>query len=269
MKRRQSQLGVTLLEILLVITIGAFLLILGIRQYLAFRTQSDAERIIANVDAIFLAMGHYYKAQCYGKIKDDEFKPGKLYPTSSSYQDHIAIDIRNDLIEDNYLNVTLPIVALVNSSGIGTNGYVAQFNMDDSQSRKVCVEGDNANGPNSSGCEKTKKIGKIVTGVIQVSVNMKDAATAQTYLKYLGADCLSNATGNYVEPCGSSSGSGTYLVWQRLPSFASPRSQSGQVTSNATMEQFRQMYTTYPVNYLLGSGGEDSGGDTQYFVCGS
>jgi len=269
--QRDREQGITLLEILLVLAIASMLLIMGIRQYLSFRTESEARRIVYNVDSIFLGMSYYYKAECYGRRTGSNFKPGKLNPDNSNYQENIPIDVQNDLIGDNYIRQALTFVPLVDASGgLGTNGYVAQFNMDDSKKRKICVEGKNATGPDSSqGCDQAETIGTIVSAKAQVAVKMKDEKTARTYLYFLGGDCLSNASGSIVEPCSAYPGTGTYIVWERLPSYASPEVQTSYSSGNVVVNQFTQEYTTYPVTYLLSTKGEMPSGDKQYFLCGS
>lgn len=268
---KQSEKGVTLLEVLLVIVIAGMILILGLRQYQSLQTGNEARRIKYNVDAIFVAMSYYYKAECYGRGsgEDDSFKPGKLNPDNSDYQENIDIDITDDLFEKGYLRQALPLIPLLDTS-VGMNGFVAQFNMDDSRSRKICIEGNEAQGPSDSNCDKSKEIGKIVTGVIQVSVKMKDQATANTYVKYLGGDCLSSPGGHgTVLPCKDSSGTGTYIVWERLPSFASPNAQGSNAAGNQVLNQFTRDYSTYPAGYLISNKGESPGGEQQYFLCGS
>lgn len=268
-RKSLSEKGITLLEIMLVLAIASFIIVLGLRQYTAMRTGAEANRILFNVDAIFASMANYYKAECGGIRKNGEFKPGKLHPDNSDYQENISISIQNDLIANGYLSENLVPIPVVSTSGIGTNGYVAQFNMDDSKKRKVCVDGDEATGPDpSQGCDESKNIGTIVTGIIQVSVNMKDAQTAKTYKNYLAADCISDVSGSIVLPCSESAGTGTYLVWERLPSFAAPRSQGSNPGGNVIVNQFRQEYEIYPVTYLINSGGDTPDGE-QYFLCGS
>lgn len=273
--RPKANKGVTILEILLVLVIGSVLLIMTIRQYRSFQIDSEARQIKYNADALFVAMSYFYKAECYGHgsvddYGDNKFKPGKLNPDNNKYQENIDISIPNDLIDGNYLRQTLPLVSLVDTS-VGTNGFITQFNMDDSKKRKVCIEGNKATGTTSaSGCDESKVIGKIVTATIQVSVKMRDQDTANTYLKILNGDCLSTPGGhNTVNPCSSSNGTGLYIVWERLPSFASPNAQGSNSSGNVIVNQFTQEYSTYPVTYLISSGGDSPSGENQYFLCGS
>ena len=69
-----------------------------------------------------------------------------------------------------------------------------------------------------------------------------------------------------VTPCESSSkpATGSYLVFERLPSYASPKASSTFWPSNPQLMQFKQMYTTSPVTTLL-----SGGNTTQYYTCGS
>ena len=106
----------------------------------------------------------------------------------------------------------------------------------------------------------------------QVAIELSDTETAETYKNLLNGDCLSSLQGGIVQPCASNA-VGHYVVWERLPSFASPNSESGYYETNPTGKQFTQMYTTYPGGYLIGSQGTipTTSGTTQpqYFLCGS
>lgn len=232
--------GVTLIEIILVIVIGAAIIILGMRQYQSFRIDADVQQLKYNVDMIFQAMADYYQANCKG---------GTLDPTSPFFAgtNPVPIDITT-LRNQAFLTANLLLSPIIESTGPG-GGYILQFN-------RVTPDPDRMIG--------SIPIGKIVLWKAQVAAQFTDDAKALRYRNLLAAECTSALTGNAVSPCTSGS-AGNYVVWERLPSFAVPASGSGYGLSNARLKQFNQMYTTYPILYLT-SGFKTS---SQYYLCGS
>src|SRR5262245_26726988 len=127
--------GVTLLEVLLVLAITGMAFVMGLRLYYSFKTDADIMQVKSNVDAIFLAMAKYYRANCYGTTRVNAavipmivtITPGTLNPASSP-TNPMPINIQTDLINAGYLRSTLVRTPIVNFAGSGMNGYVAQFN---------------------------------------------------------------------------------------------------------------------------------------------
>lgn len=281
-KRRHEE-GVSLLEVILVLAIVGSLIILSIKQYQIMRSDQELQMIQYNVDSIFLGLAGFYKANCYGQSPTGggAIKPGDLYVTSSKHpQNPFPVNIQNDLINSGYVTNRILPANIVNTTGsLGTNGYVAQFNQitpanPKNQLRNVCIQNtgsNNAYGSDSSqNCQKNAQIGTIITWQAQVAVQLTSqaAASAPTYLAQLNGDCLSTASGGIVQPCTTSPGTGDYVVWARLPSFARQTSVSDSYEMNPIVNQFTQMYTTYPSGYLINSIGQAPNGDQQYFYCG-
>lgn len=277
--------GITLIETLLVLAIGSMILIMGMRQYQVYQLDSQIRQIKYNVDTIFQAMAFFYRANCLGPT--DAYSgvilmPGKLNPSSPSYKDPFPINLQTDLVNGGFLSTTLPTIValspLVDSTGKDTNGYAVQFNRY-TQDRFICTIGVAAASPNDVSCSNKVKIGTIVLWKAQVAVLMQDPAKAATYRTLLGGDCLSSYTGGGVAKC-SAGAAGNYVVFERLPSFSSAALQTGYGLTNPTIQQFNQMYTTYPINSLLrvdpstgqpgrvpAAGG--AGTEPQYFLCNS
>jgi hypothetical protein len=132
------------------------------------------------------------------------------------------------------------------------------------------MEGNNAYSANSPNCTQTAKVGTIIIWKAQVGVLLRNTALAPQYAKILNADCLSSMENGALKPCASNS-PGTYLLWERLPSFAVPNPTGGEWSANAGVEQFTEMYRTYPISTLLGStpSGQTPNGQEQYYLCGS
>jgi hypothetical protein len=76
---------------------------------------------------------------------------------------------------------------------------------------------------------------------------------------------LSSASGNGVTPCNASGNTGDYVVWERIPSKATPQTTSSEWVSNAQVNLFTQMYTTYPILGLTDS----SQTNAQVYLCGN
>lgn len=233
--------GATLLEMLLVTAIGVSLLVVGMRQYQTFKLDVDIQQLQSNVNVLFQAMARYYTAQCYGGALDPNYSPTPSNPFPISI---------SALTTAGYLMENLPVSPLAST-------YVLQFN----QSTTTRMQ--NLSPSGSMG------MGTIVIWRAQVAVQLNNTANTAAYKNYLGADCVSSPLGSIVTPCASALG-GTYLVWERLPSFASPNSQSDLWLSNPMLQQFNQMYTTYPMGYLLNTTPEgQTPSGQQYYLCGS
>lgn len=235
-----TQQGVTLIEILLVLTIAAIIYIIGFQQYASFRNYQYAAQAKINVDTLFQAAANYYRANCIQYVDNSgtTVKQGTLDPDAmSSILNQFPLNINNDLSQPGFLS-KWPFVAnpLVSTDA---DNYVVQFNLT-TQPRKQSL---------SDGTSQT--IGTLYLWKIQVSMMLSTQAAKNptTYLQLLGADCLSTFDGTVVTPCTSSS-SGNYLVWERLPSFSAPNSSTPLWLMAPTVNQFNQQYNTYPMKIL-------------------
>lgn len=302
----KPQRGMTLLETLLVLLVAGSILIFSIRQYQNYRLDADIQLVKYNVDTIFEAMAGYHKVNCYGRtdpafsnqVPHGQIVPGALNPDNPlAANPPVSIDIEADLAKNGFwpLNIAkatppnpqpplIPESPLVDSTGPGLNGYIAQFNQYTS-SRQICTEPASAapviNPTDTTQCSNASTVGTILLWKVQVAILLADSrlgtdpTLAESYLSLFGGDCLSSydAAKKVVTPCNQVTPGGTganYVVWERLPSLASPYSQSGYSITNATVQQFTQMYTTYPMLYLLSpvSGGNIPNGTPQYIYCG-
>lgn len=227
--------GITLLELLLVLVIIASIILFSLRQYQPFELDAEVQRVRANVDYLFQAGAGYYQANCMHNL--------------DSKQTAIPIPVKT-LQDENFLTSNL-----IPSSLIDGETYLVQLNkVQNNPDRMVKLS-------------KTTEVpvGEIIIWRIQVAAKLNDADKAETYKNLLGADCLSNANGMTVTPCDTSGGTGNYVVWERLPSFATTGSQSDYWVSNPLLKQFNQMYSTYPILSLT----NEFKTGTQNYLCGS
>jgi len=277
-KKRHT--GLTLLETMLVLAIASLLILLGLRQYQTYLLDAQIQQVKANVDTIMQGMLFFYRAQCYGTVNTSTgiLAPGKLNPQSFlnfNVPSIFPINIPSDLVTPGYLTTVVPLNPIVDSSQPGTyEGYVAQFNLEQS-TKYVCTSAQTnavAFGPNDPTC--ATKIGTIINWNIQVAVALKDTAQAQTYLSLLQGNCLSSINGVTVTPCSGGTGSGSYVVFERSPSMVSSHITSDFQLHNPIGQQSNQLYSTYNTSYLIQSNGQvPSIGNTrtisQYFLCNS
>jgi prepilin-type N-terminal cleavage/methylation domain-containing protein len=274
-----SQRGVTLLEIMLVLVIGAMLLIFGLRQYQMYREDADARLLMNNINALMLATARFYQANCYGQSDPAGgivAGTGLLHP-SNNPPDQYPINIPTILVTGGYLSTNLatifPLNPIVDSAGANTYGYVVQLNSY-KQNRLICIEGTNAiSGANDPKCNSTSQIGQSIIWKIQVSILVRDVTKINVYKNILGADCASSYSGTVVNRC-SANKSGPYLVWERMPSAVMTDGVQTQASpgANQMVNQFTQLYRAYPAQVTANQQGytpPSNSAERQYFVCGS
>ncbi|WP_148340170.1 type IV pilin protein [Aquicella siphonis] len=266
MKKFQS--GATLLEVMLVIVIGAAILYMSIQQYLTYRRDADALQVQANVDTIFQAMSSYYRMNCYGTTDGSYQMVAGTLNQAISPPNPLPISISTDLIDNGFLTTPMPRNPIVKPTGAGTNGYVAQFNrFDPPQDRQTCMAGTNATTPLPPNCTDPRGVGKIITWKAQVAVQLNNPTPteAKLYLNLLAGDCLSTMSGSTVVPCSTSGNTGTFVVWEKLPSSGNAKFVSDYWVTMPTVSQFTQMYTTAPILNLT----DGSSLPYQYYLCGN
>jgi type II secretory pathway pseudopilin PulG len=245
--------GMTLLEVLLVIVIGIAILILGFRQYQNIKAESDFQIIQYNVDTLFSAMSLYFQANC----SQGTLSPSYLSP--QKFSTPFPISINNDLMNPTYAYLTvLPKASSLVSSTNGWTSYIVQFNPQINIRQMT---------PNQTGNNLNNNLGMALIWTIQVAVHMKSNTGVQTYANILDAACISSMQNGMVTSCNSNPTPGKYIVFQRLPSWASPNSLSNYWTMNPQVKLFKQLYTTAPFQYLMNSQGYSTQGNMQYYLC--
>ncbi|MBA3661306.1 MAG: type II secretion system protein [Gammaproteobacteria bacterium] len=248
----KPQLGITLLEILLVMVIGASIIVLSLQQYLSYRRDADVFQLQANVDLLFQTLEKYFRANC--ATANFNVKNPLVY---------VPVTLES-LMNEGYLTLSnnrMQVNPLIDSESTG-QGYILQFNQINDTLGNLPVRTQ----PNGD----AKSLGSITIWQAQVAVKLNNSQLIPQYKNILGADCTSNFVSGwgYVLPCtevAAGSTSGDYIVFTKLPSYPSSRANNNYWATTPTVKQFRQMYTTDPILNLLS--GYQSG--TQYYTCGS
>lgn len=257
-----KQQGVTLLEILLVLTIASMLILMGLRQYRVYVLDRDVAQTKFNVNLLFDGLKKYYQRHCRGlyDAARDTYD-GKLYEARKSGS-RVDVDIKTELVDSGFLPSSawpLTQTSLVNNADEKKPGYVAQFNYGTLSRRYACWDGQ---------CISLDKT--VLVWRPQVAIRLPATVTKETaefYRKMLGADCISMVQGNFVVPCedNPSALKDFYLVWERLPSFATEESTSSLWSSTPRLQQFNQQYTNDTLYQL--NNPQDPDRDN-YYLCG-
>ncbi len=255
--------GMTLLEAMLAIAIASTIILLGIRQYAQYQFTRDAFTLKYNVDLLFQGMRNYYYANC-AESADGNMLLHQLAP-SRSPANPFPVNIRTTLT--NYLDPSWrPVNALINSS-FGDLGFEAQFNNvipSVTRNENFCYyyPGTSQTSPTCGSLPNTSAI--VYLWVAQVVVKITDPKTTVALKGLTGADCaLQSYQPNTVVDCstGATTGTASYLVWQHLPSFASPDMSSGLWRATSTVKEFNLQYTNDSYWGLVS-------GDSMYYLCG-
>ncbi len=264
------QNGVTLLEVMLVLAIMSSIVVLSIKMYQGFKLQQDLDQVQFNVDQLFSAMGAYYKANCQGSSATLDPNATAYLPPATSLSlltpKHISNGTFTAVYTDlqNYgLPARLISTPLLDNQG---NTYVLQFNPSLSvtpvqvNACVVMVPG-TACTPTSS----TLPAAQSLIWRAQVAVKLKDPTKGPAFKSSLGATCLSDGTTSLlVDPCSAPNPLAKYLVWERLPSFASPNSTSSLWISMPILNQFNLQYTHDQMYELSDTGAARP----TYYLCG-
>ncbi|MHB1946679.1 MAG: prepilin-type N-terminal cleavage/methylation domain-containing protein [Gammaproteobacteria bacterium] len=229
---RKHQLGVTLLEILLALAIGAAVILMGIQQYRQYQTQQSLAQLQFNVDQLFQGLSFYYVNYC-----------SSLSTSSTTY----PLNVHTDLEVPGYLSTHWQSYnPLINNTDTANN-YIVQFNISTgtppNRYENACW---NFTGKASDLTCTTPQAtqASVYLWRAQVAIEFPSTANMTALKNLLVADCISDLSGSAVTPCDSSPpATGHYLVWERLPSFATSSSSSGLWTSIPVLQEFNLQYT--------------------------
>ena len=272
----KTQYGVTIFELLLVLVIAGLIIALGIQQYGSYQRQAQYNNLSRNVNLIFQSMAGYHQANChlnkdYNGVPTTEglLDPSNtvVFPTPPPPPFSQVINIATDLSAPGFFTQKIIASPLVDTSvgAAGFLGYIAQFNLSTLTRQAQEDNGTQAGIPVTIGTVYLWRLQVAVKMLNPTSVNMKN------YKNLLAADCISELSGNTVTPCDSSPpADGSFLVWERPPSFALPDSISSTWPSTPRLKQFNVMYT-HDTLYEMNTGGfvETPGGQgASYYLCG-
>jgi len=291
-----AQGGVTLLELMLVLSISGLVFVMGIKMYQAFQNTLQLQELSYNVDELFEAAGNYYRANCAA----GGFSPNPpsflsqfpvntaqtSYPPTASY----PVSIVANLLATGYLNSQNwpPANPVVDPSG-GESGYLVQLNPIVSTVSipvNACVvltpgtaclpiTSGNLTSPNNAyaavpGTTIPSTQAQVVSWVVQVAVKVQPQSKIAAYAAATGADCLSDsASPGTVDPCSLGNGSHRYLVWSRLPSAALKKTTVFSY-SMQLLKQYNLMYS-HDQYYEMNAGYSATTNPAQapvYYLCG-
>jgi hypothetical protein len=257
---------------MLVLLIGSSILLFSIKQYEEYKMNQNAIALKSTVDSILQSMSYYYQANCQN---------GTLSPTVSSFPPPPVFDNAGALwnvLNQGFLPANWQGLNPIVDNAAPNQGYSVQFNYFQStkpsnpgRNTKVCYNFWSSGTANVSGCGATPAPipDSIIIGwQIQVTVKMKDPTSTMDYAGLAGADCaVTDLTPNTVADC-SHSGTGPfqYLVWQRLPAFASPTISSPLWLTTPMVKQFNEAYTHDPMYEIFMNGTSPT---SYYYLCGS
>lgn len=265
--------GMTLIETILVLAIAASLVLLGISMYRSAETDKNYFFLRSNVDFLFQAMKGFYQYECDIALGPDGAiaSGGKLTfnPTDGTAAG-VPVEFKVNTVK-NYIDFDWPRVAVVAASGAVDQVYFAQFNPTIASSNKQAY----ACSPYATGAQCSNPVpipgSNILLWQSQVVVKMKDPAKTTYYLAKAGADCaVRTFSPGTVVDCsrGVSFGqSANYMVWQRMPSFASPDIKSPLWVSNPVLKEFKLQYTHDPMYELYNQSATPSL-VYKYYYCG-
>jgi hypothetical protein len=242
--------GVTLLEIMLVLAIAAAIMSLVLVQYDQAAKDNSVREVQISVETLFLGLGGYFKANC----KNTQSSSRSLNPANSPATPFpVNSGSQSWLTTDGYLTSKQwpPIPNGLVDATVGDHGFFAQFNQMTVSNRSPSASYNAASYNNwvPGGAQTTPSLtntGQVYMWRAQVSVKLADSllTNISTYKNRLAADCVSDLSsdGETVEPC-SASKPGAYLVWERLPSYSTPQAQSSYWLTMPRIKQFNQLYT--------------------------
>ncbi len=257
--------GVSLLEAMLALAIATTIVLFGLKQYAQYKRDRDAFALKYSVDTLFQAMRSYYYANCANSPPGATNNP-TLVP-SSNPSNPFPITIKTELkgyIEPGW-RAANPLI----DSSFGDAGYALQFNnkaITHMRNENFCYYFPSMG--KTPNCDKLTNPNAIIyLWIAQVVVQVRDTQMTLALKGLTGADCaLASYSPGSIVDCSAGAVSGTpgYLVWQRLPSFASPEMSSGLGGAMPTVKGFNLQYT----NDSLAESVSVTYAGSQYYLCG-
>jgi hypothetical protein len=266
-KRFYSQAGITLLEIMLALAVASSILVLSIKMNQSWVFEQNVAQLRFSVEQLFLGMGNYYRANCGIQGQGGSTTPtyGTLVTTTTPFA--VSIGSLTSFLPPAWMT-TYSNNPLVDVSGGAVSAYILQFNLvtasvNTNCSAKDCVTNTTVAIPNPMNA---------LIWRAQVAVKIKNTALANDLAARLAAYCNSSlATSTTVTPCEASPTAGGYLVWERLPSFASPDLTSSLWVSMPALKEFNLQYThdqMFEMSQSTYLNDTVTGVSLEYYLCG-
>lgn len=230
--------GMTLIELMLVLGIAGVITVLGIQQYSQYNRDNEVREIQSAVDKLFQGLAMYYQANCRASTDP----PSAATLTISS------------LVTAGYLSNWDPIyTSIVDASGGSPNyGYSIQFNAI-TPSPNTTIRTPTSiynNWLGSSGGSLTVSlppatsttVGSVYLWQSHVAVQLNSSIAPALYSMYkarLGATC---SAASATATCSSTPAEGKFMIWESLPSSASPSTLSPSSFFMSTVKAFTNLY---------------------------
>lgn len=265
-----NQEGVTLIEVLLGLVIGASLILLGLQTYQQFNDQGNINKAQYNINVLFQGLRGFYLSNC---INNRNYTTGNVMSMSLIG----ALDpsyLPADVAQPSY---PIPITTLLADAYVGNwnagfspiiTNYVVQLNLYNNttypgyaRNVQFCYSG-------TCSSETTVATDNIYLWTAQVAVQVGNVAKIQLYKSLLGADCISSLAGSIVTPCSQSPTANDYLVFERLPSFATTDSNSPLWMSIPMLKLFKAQYTNDEDYAVTTRDNSYFQGSYQNYLCG-
>ncbi len=280
----KKQIGVTILEVMLVLAIASSFIIITIRMYEQYRLQVSQAQLLGNVDQLFQAMTHYYQANCRRQldISGNIVSAGALDPLVAG-SGPVVLSINSHLLSTGFLNSWQPDNVLVDNTP-AEKGYYVQFNQAPTGTMNVYACTGSGDPPSCTSNPQTTALNGIGTPTpgtsavtvwrMQVAVKLRDPTKQTQYMLQMGASCVSTAgsSNGPVTMCENSPGQNGYLVWERAATFVSGNT-SDLWLSEPQVKQFNMQYTNDSMQLLNGSAQTwtsttAQNQNTQNYLCG-
>lgn len=289
------QLGVTMVEMMMVTLFAGMILYFSVRQYQSMQLDSNVQQVKSNINQISQAAAQFVYANCKPNgILDPAIYTGSSYP----------INVQTDLIDNGYLAEALPLNPIISNTAPsgGYRGYTAQLNKI-TVTRDQCTAG---TGIAPSNCTGSTQIGTIAVWGLQIGVKLYNFNMATQFKSLLEANCVTSMKSNntlvdcasaptFASQClgyrsvapvppavyaaaqaaadamgcptgASQENYNNYLSVERSAAMPNTGALSPMWVSNPAVAQFKQMYTTYPMSILTS---QSHSPEIQYFYCGS
>jgi type II secretory pathway pseudopilin PulG len=287
---KKNLIGLTLIETMLVLSIAAFLILLGMRQYQQYRIDASFVQVKKNVDVLFQALGQYYQANCRN-VSDEAIssltgKPatstkGDLAPggnlnvdytlTNKAYLIDIQQMVQNHYLPPNWQTIT-PIVDTDSYVAnfifmLGTKQMYACWNYYTTSSTVQCNTA--LYFPSSTDVGPTDiQPDQVAFWLVQVSAHVYNDTDGSKTLAYLGPTGANCASGSPDTCDGSTTPS--YLIWQQLPTKSGSKINSDLWVSQQQEAMFNQQYT-HDVMYEFANPNYAPTGSNidYYYLCGN
>jgi hypothetical protein len=248
-KSRGTQLGLSLLEVMLALAVATVMIMVSVRQIEVYELDNNVEIIKANIDNLFAAAAQYYRANCNSTL-------------SVTAGSSLGVAISALIFTPNgYSSIPINNAGCLVKVSDATGGYVVQYNSIATNPTNTncgwqdCSSSTTPVAPTQNALSSTLAVSFLQ---IQVSILLNNLKQVNYVKSVLGADCLSTvkagSSPTTINTCVATTPSGaTWLVFTRLPSYASPQTASAYWGMMPMLKEFNLQYTHDQMYELSGT----------------